>query len=151
MRILVLHGPNLNLLGERDPKHYGTLTLAQLNSRLRARARALGATLKIWQSNHEGRLIDIIHAHRRWAQGLLINPGALSHYSYALRDAIESCRVPAVEVHLSDIKLREGFRHRSVIAPVCLSQFFGKGLASYLEGLELLARRREGQAGRRRP
>ena len=141
MNILVLHGPNLNLLGEREPAVYGTQTLAGLNRLLRARARKLGVTLKIFQSNHEGRLIDLLCAHRRWARGLVFNPGAYTHYSYALRDAVSAAGVPTVEVHLSDIRRREPFRRRSVIAPVCVAQIAGKGAGSYLEGLELLAKR----------
>jgi 3-dehydroquinate dehydratase-2 len=138
--ILVLHGPNLNLLGERETKVYGTLTLAQVNALLRRRAKALKARLEIHQSNHEGRLIDLIHARRRWADGLIFNPGAYTHYSYALRDAVAAARVPTIEVHLSDIKKREPFRRKSVIAPACRAQISGHGAGSYLRALERLAR-----------
>lgn len=138
MNILVLHGPNLNLLGEREPEIYGTMTLAQLNAKLKAHAKKQKATLKIFQSNHEGALIDLIHKHRRWAKGLVFNPGAYSHYSYALRDAVSSARIPTIEVHLSDISKREEFRKISVVAPACLAQISGKGAGSYLEAIERL-------------
>lgn len=138
MNILVLHGPNLNLLGEREPEVYGTMTLKELNGRLRAHARRKKAKLRIFQSNHEGELIDLIHKHRRWAQGLVFNPGAYSHYSYALRDAVAAARIPTVEAHLSNIKKREAFRRVSVIAPVCLAHISGKGTWSYLEAIDRL-------------
>ena len=135
--ILVLHGPNLNLLGEREPEVYGKTTLAQLNARLKKEAK--GLKLRIFQSNHEGTLIDLLHAHRKWAQGCVINPGAYTHYSYAMRDAIAASQIPTIEVHLSDIKKREAFRRVSVVAPVCLAQISGKGVGSYLEALERFA------------
>jgi 3-dehydroquinate dehydratase-2 len=138
VNILVLHGPNLNLLGEREPEVYGTMTLAQLNAKLKAHAKRQKATLKIFQSNHEGALIDLIHKHRRWAKGLVFNPGAYSHYSYALRDAVSAARIPTIEVHLSDISKREDFRKVCVIAPACLAQISGKGTGSYLEAIERL-------------
>lgn len=136
MNILVLHGPNLNLLGEREPEVYGTMTLAQLDAKLRARAKELKVALRCFQSNHEGELIDLIHKHRKWARGLVFNPGAYTHYSYALRDAVAAAGIPTIEVHLSDIRKREPFRRVSVIAPVCLAQISGKGAGSYLEALE---------------
>ena len=138
-RILVLHGPNLNLLGEREPEIYGRMTLEELNERIRGFAASRGIEVRIFQSNHEGTLIDLIHHHRRWAQGIVINPGALTHYSYALRDAIAAVGVPTVEVHLSDIHSREPFRRVSVIKDVCIAQISGKGAGSYLEALELLS------------
>jgi 3-dehydroquinate dehydratase-2 len=137
-RILVLHGPNLNLLGEREPAVYGTLTLKGLNELLRKSARKGGITLRIFQSNSEGTLIDLLHQNRKWADGVVINPGAYTHYSYALRDGIASISLPTVEVHLSDIHRREDFRKISVVSPVCVAQISGKGPGSYLEGIELL-------------
>ena len=141
MKILVLHGPNLNLLGERKPEIYGTTKLAQLNSQLRKKARELDVELRIFQSNHEGALIDKLHAQRRWMQGLIINPGALTHYSYALRDAIEAVQVRTYEVHLSNIHARESWRRNSVLAEIVEGQIMGKGIDSYREALERLARR----------
>jgi len=137
-RVLVLHGPNLNLLGERDPKIYGSQTLEELNRLIREQARRRGVEVEFFQSNHEGALIDRIHEARRRVDGMVINPGALTHYSYALRDAIEAVGLPAVEVHLSDLHAREPFRRISVIAPVCIAQVCGKGAQSYVEGLERL-------------
>jgi 3-dehydroquinate dehydratase-2 len=138
MRLFVLHGPNLNLLGEREPKVYGTMTLAQLNARLHRHARKRKASLRISQDNCEGTLIDLLHKNRRWAQGVVFNPGAYSHYSYALRDAVAAIGIPVIEVHLTDIKRREAFRRRSVIAPACLAAVRGKGAGSYLEAVDRL-------------
>ena len=137
-KILVLHGPNLNLLGERELEVYGNLTLRELNGNLRKAARQFGAVLKIYQSNGEGQLIDLLHRHRKWAEGIVFNPGAYTHYSYALRDAVTAIQKPTVEVHLSDIHQREAFRRVSVIAPVCVRQISGLGWKSYLEGLKFL-------------
>jgi 3-dehydroquinate dehydratase-2 len=142
VNVLVLHGPNLNLLGEREPGVYGSTTLAELNALLEKRAAELGVTVRNFQSNHEGALIDRIHEERHWANALIINPGAYTHYSYAIRDAIAAVRLPAIEVHLSDIHSREPFRRISVIAEVCERQISGKGPGSYVEALEHLARSR---------
>jgi 3-dehydroquinate dehydratase-2 len=134
MNFLILHGPNLNLLGEREPEIYGTLTLAQLNRRLRLQVRKFAGRARIYQSNSEGGLIDLLHANRKWANAVVFNPGAYTHYSYALRDAVSalsSLGVPTIEVHLSDIKRREKFRRTSVIAPVCVDQISGYGGESY--------------------
>ncbi len=140
MNVLVLHGPSLNLLGEREPEVYGKTTLAELNEQLESEAKALGLTLRILQSNHEGVLIDKIQDERKWMKALVINPGALTHYSYALRDAIASVSVPAYEVHLSDISKREEFRRISVIKDVCVAQISGKGVGSYMEALRRVAK-----------
>ena len=124
-RILVLNGPNLNLLGVREPDVYGTVTLADIEREVAAYAAERGATVDCFQSNHEGVLIDRLHAARGVYDGIVYNPGAHTHYSYALRDAVSSIDVPTVEVHLSDISSREDFRKVSVIAPVCIAQIKG--------------------------
>lgn len=139
--ILVLHGPNLNLLGEREPSVYGTRTLAEVNAAIRAEARRLGLSVRIFQRNGEGDLLDLLHRHRAWAHGVLINPGAYSHYSYALLDGLSAAALPAVEVHLTDIRKREPWRRVSVTGRACEAVISGKGLGSYLEGLAVLARR----------
>jgi len=140
MNILLLNGPNLNLLGERQPEIYGTTTLAELEQMVQARAHALGHTVRALQSNHEGALIDELHQSRHWADGVIFNPGAFTHYSYALRDAVAATKLRVVEVHLSDITRREPWRRVSVLEEVCAHRVVGKGTAGYLEALEWLVR-----------
>ncbi|MBN2029892.1 type II 3-dehydroquinate dehydratase [bacterium] len=136
--VLVIHGPNLNLLGTREPEVYGKMTLNELNDEIKQYAQKKNVKVWFFQSNHEGVLIDFIHDNRTWADGIVINPGALTHYSYALRDAIAGVGIPTVEVHLSDIHKREDFRKISVIQPVCIKQISGLGKESYLKGIDVL-------------
>ncbi len=138
MKILVVQGPNLNLLGTREPDIYGVQTLADIHERIAARAAELECEVKFFQSNHEGAIIDEIHAARGWADGIIINPGAYTHYSYAIRDAVAAVEIPTIEVHLSNTQVREPFRHVSVIAPVCKGQIAGLGWRGYLWALEAL-------------
>ncbi len=137
-KIILINGPNLNLLGEREPEIYGAMTLRELEAEVVKFAAAMNVEVKTFQSNHEGALIDFIHEQRQWAQGIVINPGAYSHYSYALRDALESVKLPAIEVHLSNIEQREEFRRRSVIKDVCAKQIFGLGIRGYFRAIEFL-------------
>ena len=137
-QVLILHGPNLNLLGTREPDVYGQTSLSEIDDAIRLAAAEANRKVHIQQSNHEGVLIDAIHEAMDYADGALINPGAFTHYSYALRDAIAASGLPVVEVHLSNVHAREQFRRKSVIAPVCLGQIAGFGWRSYLLGLQAL-------------
>ena len=137
-KILVVHGPNLNLLGEREPGYYGSDSFASVNREIAAKAQSLGFECEIFQSNSEGALIDKLHAARLDCCGVVMNAGAYTHYSYAIRDAIAAIKIPVVEVHMSNIHARDEFRHTSVIAPVCVGQIAGFGKYSYLLGVEAL-------------
>jgi 3-dehydroquinate dehydratase-2 len=138
MKILVIHGPNLNLLGEREPDVYGRLTLKEINKKLSRFADTINIEIDFFQSNHEGDIIDCLHKNRKHVAGVVINPGAFTHYSYAIRDAISAIQIPVIEVHLSDISKREAFRKNSVLKDVCLTQISGKGVNSYLEAIQVL-------------
>ena len=142
MNILVINGPNLNLLGEREPELYGTETLDELMMWLANCSECIEHDFKFYQSNHEGDIIDFLHDERHWAQGIIINPGAFSHYSYAIMDAIKAVNIPTVEVHLTEIDKREQFRQESVISPACIKQISGLGKYSYLEGVKILIRKK---------
>ncbi|MHB0998041.1 MAG: type II 3-dehydroquinate dehydratase [Armatimonadota bacterium] len=135
MKICVLHGPNLNLLGTREPDVYGSLTLDDINQDITIYAESIGASISISQFNSEGSIIDAIHEAGTSADAIVINPGAYTHYSIAIRDAVASVAIPTVEVHLSNIHSREEFRHKSVIAPVCAGQISGFGKDSYILGI----------------
>ena len=138
MNILVINGPNLNLLGEREPEIYGNATLEELMAWLETVPESMDVNFKFYKSNHEGEIIDTIQDERQWCTGIIINPGAFAHYSYAIRDAISSVNKPTVEVHLSDINKRESFRKNLVISDVCLKTISGKGKDGYLEALRYL-------------
>ena len=138
MKILVLHGPNLNLTGTREPQVYGSMTLEQINERLVALGKQLGAQVECRQSNHEGVLIDALHEARAWADGVVFNPGGYTHTSVALRDAVIAIGIPVMEVHMSNIFAREEFRHTSLLSGVCKGTVTGLGWRSYEMGLRAL-------------
>ena len=139
VHILVLNGPNLNMLGIREPEHYGTQTYADLIAMIEAEAARLGVTVECYQSNHEGDLVDKIQAAYGKADGILINPAAYTHTSVALLDAVKAVQIPTVEVHISDPDTRDEFRKISYIRQACIATVKGKGFVGYLEGLQILA------------
>jgi 3-dehydroquinate dehydratase II len=148
--ILVLHGPNLNLLGKREPEIYGYLTLEEINERLVRLGQKLNIEIQCKQSNHEGELIDALHNARTWAQGVILNAGGYTHTSVALRDAISAIVIPVVEVHLSNVYAREEFRHFSMISAVCKGKVIGFGWRSYtlaLQGLAEIIEEKQSQSG----
>ena len=140
MNILIINGPNLNLLGEREPEVYGSDSLADINQWIADHDVSQGHELLFFQSNHEGEIIDYLHAHRKSADGVVLNAGGFTHYSVALRDAISGCQIPTVEVHISDIHAREEFRKVSVIQDVCVAQISGHGKVGYVEGIEVITK-----------
>lgn len=145
MKILVLHGPNLNLLGTREPEVYGSMTLDDINHKLIELGKELDVEVKCLQSNHEGALIDALHDARIWAGGVVFNPGGYTHTSVALRDAISSIHIPVVEVHLSNVYAREEFRHVSLVSAVCKGKITGFGWNSYMLGLRALVETLSGE------
>ena len=139
MRILLINGPNLNMLGQREPEIYGSLSLADIEARVAERAKGLGAEIKTFQSNHEGAIVDFIQQEQGGADGIIINGGALTHYGLSLRDALAGAGIPAIEVHISNIHGREPFRRRSVTGGVCKAVIAGLGWYGYIAALEALA------------
>jgi 3-dehydroquinate dehydratase-2 len=148
MKILVINGPNLNMLGKRDKEHYGSDSLKAIEQALTEKGKVLGCELELFQSNHEGALIDFIQEKAKSADGILINPGALTHYGYSLHDALLDAGLPVVEVHLSDIKSREEWRRLSVISDVAIRQIRGLKKEGYLLGLETLVEHIRGGEGK---
>ena len=142
-KVLLIHGPNINLTGQREPGIYGSETLAAINAEVVTKCQRLGMDCAVFQSNSEGALIDRLHAAREDCDAIIINAGAYTHYSYALRDAIAAVRLPTVEVHMSNVDAREEFRHKSVIGPVCAGSIAGFGKQGYVLALEALLRRGE--------
>ncbi len=137
--ILVLHGPNLNLLGQREPEVYGRMSLSDIDRRLKSAGDEMGLEVRTFQANGEGALIDALHEAQDWASGVIFNPGGYTHTSVAMRDAVAAIELPVVEVHLSNVYAREAFRQRSLISPVCAGKIAGFGWRSYLLGLQALA------------
>jgi 3-dehydroquinate dehydratase-2 len=137
--VLVLHGPNLNLLGKREPDIYGNMSLEEINHQIQALGNDIGIEIRCAQSNHEGVLIDALQEAQNWAKGVIFNPGGYTHTSVALRDAISAINIPVVEVHLTNVYARDEFRHRSLISAVCKGKIVGFGWRSYLLGLRALA------------
>ena len=140
MKILVIHGPNINLTGKREPGHYGTETLDDINAQILAYAKEKGLECETMQSNHEGAIIDFIHGAMQDCAGIILNAGAYTHYSYAIHDAIAAVPVPCIEVHFSNVHARGGWRDTSVIAPACIGCIAGFGKQSYLLALDYFAR-----------
>ncbi len=138
-RFLVINGPNLNTLGKRDPGVYGTLTLAEIEARVARKAEELGVQVDFFQSNSEGAIVDYVQGNAGEAQGIIINPGALTHYGYSLREALVDSRLPVIEVHMSNIHAREEWRRHSVVADIALGQVAGFGWMGYIAALEMLA------------
>ncbi len=145
MRILVIHGPNLNMLGKRDKSIYGEKTLGEINALLKKEAQALNVEVVTFQSNHEGALIDFIQEQADFARGIIINPGALTHYGFSLLDALSDSKLPVIEVHLSDIYHREEWRAKSIIAPIAEEQVIGSGWKGYITALQTLASKLKGK------
>ncbi len=139
MKILVINGPNLNMLGKRDSTHYGAETLADIEERVRERAASLGVEVEIFQSNHEGEIIDYVQSLGAASDGIVINAGALTHYGLSLKDALADSKLPVAEVHISNIHAREEYRHHSVIGPIAIGQIAGFGWKGYIYALEFLA------------
>jgi 3-dehydroquinate dehydratase-2 len=140
VNVLIINGPNLNLLGEREPEIYGRKTLRDLEREVSKHARKLRQRVRFFQSNHEGAIVDELHSRRKWADAIVINPAAFTHYSYSIRDALLAVALPAAEVHLSDVDNREGdFRKISVVRDVCVHRFTGEGFGSYFKALDALA------------
>jgi 3-dehydroquinate dehydratase II len=136
LKVSLIHGPNLNLLGSRETEFYGSDTFDEVNRKIKQRGQELGMDVRIFQSNHEGEVVDAIQDARTWADAIIINPAAYTHYSIAIRDALTAARLPAIEVHISNIHAREEFRHYSVVAPIVIGQIVGLGPLGYLLALD---------------